>query len=99
MAYDPGALEAALSAAVGDSPCLIEELRGAFFASAKAHVGALTYALSVEEWRMAAIRLHGLAASFGAVRLMDVATEAAQSNRSDAAVLRKIERTLAALEV
>lgn len=99
MAYDPGALEAALAAAVGDEPSLIAELRSAFFESADVHVKALMRAVTVQEWRDAATRLHSLAASFGAVRLMDVATEAARANRVDASALRKIERTIAALEL
>ncbi len=99
MAYDPGALEAALAAAVGDEPSLIAELRGAFFDSANAHVLALTAAKSIEDWHAAARRLHGLAASFGAVRLIDVATQAVRADHIDSAVLRKIERTIAALDL
>jgi histidine phosphotransfer protein HptB len=99
MAYDPGALEAALAAAVGDEPGLIAELRVAFFASAELHISALTHAASLAEWRDAATRLHSLAASFGAVRLMDDATQAANADRIDAAILRKIERTIAALDL
>jgi histidine phosphotransfer protein HptB len=99
MAYDPGALEAALAAAVGDEPSLIAELRGAFFGSAKAHVTALKTTSSVEEWRAAAQRLHSLAASFGALRLMDVATQAARAREIDPALLRKIERTISALDL
>jgi histidine phosphotransfer protein HptB len=99
MAYDPGALEAALAAAVGDEPSLIAELRVAFFTSADMHVKALARATSIDEWRDAAMRLHSLAASFGALRLMDVATEAGRASRIDASALRKIERTIAALEL
>ena len=33
MAYDPGAIDATLAAAVGDEPALIAELRGAFIDS------------------------------------------------------------------
>jgi histidine phosphotransfer protein HptB len=99
MAYDPGALEAALAAAVGDEPSLIAELRGAFFASAEAHVAALTQATALDDWRDAATRLHSLAASFGALRVMDAATQAAQAERIDPALLRKIERAIAALDL
>ena len=99
MAYDPGALEAALAAAVGDEPSLIAELRGAFFSSAEVHVSAMTHATTTATWRGAAMRLHSLAASFGAVRVMDAATQAARSERIDAALLRRIERALAALEL
>jgi histidine phosphotransfer protein HptB len=99
MAYDPGALEATLAAAVGDEPSLIAELRTAFFASANAHVTALTRAATLEDWRSAATRLHSLAASFSAIRLMDVATRAAQAEHIDPAMLRKIERAIAALDL
>ncbi len=99
MAYDLGALEAALAAAVGEEPSLIAELRGAFFSSASAHVDALSNADNVADWRAAAARLHSLSASFGALRLMDVAGEAANANRIDPSVLRRIERTIAALEL
>ncbi|MEA3016770.1 MAG: hypothetical protein QOI38_1492, partial [Sphingomonadales bacterium] len=34
MAYDPGALDASLAAAVGSDPQLMAELRGAFVESA-----------------------------------------------------------------
>ena len=97
MAYDPGALEAALAAAVGDEPVLIADLRRAFFDSAALHVQALRYAVSIDDWAAAAIRLHSLAASFGTRRLMDAATEAAQCAKPDPARLRKIERAIAAL--
>ena len=97
MAYDPGALEAALAAAVGDEPTLIAELRGAFLSSAAAHVATLSQACTIAEWRSAAQRLHGLAASFGALRVMDAATQAARSERIDRSHIRKIERAISAL--
>jgi histidine phosphotransfer protein HptB len=97
MAYDPGALEAALAAAVGDEPMLIAELRGAFFESAQVHVDVLRRATLLCDWQDAASRLHNLAASFGALRLMDVATQAARASKIDAGQLRKIERAIAAL--
>lgn len=99
MAYDPGALESSLAAAVGDQPMLIAKLRGAFFDSAKAHISSLSKAECVEDWRVAAQRLHSLAASFGAIRLMDVATQASRSAAIDGALLRKIERAIAALDL
>lgn len=43
------------------------------------------------------MRMRGLAASFGARRLMDAAA-AAQNGASNRATLRKIERAIAALE-
>jgi histidine phosphotransfer protein HptB len=97
MAYDPGALEAALAAAVGDEPSLIAELRGAYFGSAQEHVAAMKRAASLDDWRAAATRLHSLSASFGALRVMDAATVAARAPRIDQALVQKIERAIAAL--
>ena len=93
MAYDPGAIDATLAAAVGDEPALIAELRQAFVDSAVAALTALGNARNDVAWRTAAWRLKGLAASFGAVRLMALATEAANAPRG-AAMLRRVARAV-----
>lgn len=97
MAYDPGAIDAALAAAVGDEPGLIAELREAFVDSAQRAMIALESATGPDAWRAAAWRLKGLAASFGAVRLMSLATEAATGTSGDAVMLRKLKRAVARL--
>ena len=97
MAYDPGAIDAALSAAVGDDPQLIAELRRAFVEGATKSVGAMRAAASDDEWRAAASRLRGLAASFGAVRLMALAAGAAEGGARDPALTAKLERAVARL--
>lgn len=97
MAYDPGAIEATLAAAVGDDPGLIAELRLAFVDSAERALGALEEAACSESWAAAAWRLKGLAASFGAVRLMALATEAAALDAPDPVLLGKIRRVVARL--
>ena len=74
MAYDPGAIDATLAAAVGDEPGLIAELRGAFLESAKRALEGLVKADDPEGWRSAALRLKGLAASCGAWLPMAAAT-------------------------
>lgn len=94
MAYDPGAIDAALAAAIGDDPLLIADLRLAFRQGAARALGAMTSASDPEEWQAAAARLKGLAASFGAVRLMALATEAAERAPGDAEMLRALHRTL-----
>ncbi|MFD1036236.1 Hpt domain-containing protein [Sphingomonas hankookensis] len=93
MAYDPGAIDATLAAAVGDEPQLIAELRGAFVDSAR-RVLAVMEAAEGEQWSAAAFRLKGLAASFGAVRLMALAAEAAASPIGDQVTLRKLHRAV-----
>jgi HPt (histidine-containing phosphotransfer) domain-containing protein len=95
MAYDPGALETALAAAVGDDPALIVELRRAFLDSAAIHIDAMRRAASPSDWQDAAYRLKGLAASFGATALMDAAERAAEDDGSGPASLRLVERALA----
>jgi hypothetical protein len=94
MAYDPGAIDATLAAAVGDDPALIAELREAFLDSADRVVEALERAENDEAWRTAAWRLKGLAASFGAVRLMGLATDASQSQPGDIVTINRIRRAI-----
>ena len=97
MAYDPGAIEAALAAAVGDEPALIAELRMAFVDSAERSLAAMEAATTAAAWAEAAARLRGLAASFGAVRLMALATTAISASPGDAATLAKLKRAVARL--
>ncbi|MBX3595481.1 Hpt domain-containing protein [Sphingomonas sp.] len=94
MAYDPGAIDATLAAAVGDEPGLIAELREAFLDSAKRTLAALDGTDDPESWRGAALRLKGLAASFGAVRLMALAQDAADAPAGDRAIYRKLQRAV-----
>src|SRR3546814_3521642 len=72
MSYDPGALDAALAAAVGDDPVLIVDLRHAFLESAQRQIALLERARCDANWQIAAWRLKGLAASFGVVGLMSL---------------------------
>lgn len=97
MAYDPGAIDATLAAAVGDEPALIAELRLAFAESIERTLTTLEQASGGDEWRAAAWRLKGLAASFGAVRLMALATDAAETAPGDKAILAKLRRAVARL--
>jgi histidine phosphotransfer protein HptB len=97
MAYNPGALDASLADAVGDEPALISDLRDTFLNSARAHVCAMDNATALGDWQVAAMRLHSLAASFGARRIMDAAVAAAQVPYVDKARLAKIERAISAL--
>jgi HPt (histidine-containing phosphotransfer) domain-containing protein len=96
MAYDPGAIDAALAAAVGDEPALIAELRAAFVDSAERAIGAIEGAEDEDAWALAASRLKGLAASFGAIRLMSLASEIA-TKPGDAEAVRKLRRAVARL--
>ena len=92
MAYDPGAIDATLAAAVGDEPQLIAELREAFLDGVRRGLDGLERARGADEWRSAAARLKGLAASFGAIRLMAIASEAADAEPQDMNLLRRLHR-------
>ena len=94
MAYDPGAIDATLAAAVGDEPALIAELREAFLDGVKRCLGDMKGADTPDAWSSAALRLKGLAASFGAIRLMALAGEAATGPAHDGPVLRKLHRAI-----
>lgn len=94
MAYDPGAIDATLAAAVGDEPALIAELREAFLDSAKRALHVMIAAEDGDAWRQGAWRLKGLAASFGAVRLMALAGEAAAAPTGDIQMLRRLRRAV-----
>lgn len=94
MAYDPGAIDATLAAAVGDEPTLIVELREAFLESVKRCLESMKSARDADDWSAAALRLKGLAASFGAVRLLALASEAAVGQAQDGAVLRRLHRAI-----
>ncbi|HEX7875392.1 MAG TPA: Hpt domain-containing protein [Sphingobium sp.] len=94
MSYDPGALNAALAAAVGEDVALICDLRIAFIESAERQLDLLRRARCDANWELAAWRLKGLAASFGLTSLMALADEAAATVPGDPRILRQIRMTL-----
>lgn len=96
MSYDPGALDAALAAAVGDDASLVADLRHAFLESAERQLDLLERARCDANWQLAAWRLKGLAASFGVVGLMAMAEEAAEAAPGDPKILRRLRGALKA---
>ncbi len=98
MSFDYGALDAALAAAVGDDQSLISELREAFLESARRQLDLLHRARCDANWEYAAWRLKGLAASFGAISILQLADEAARSAPGEPVVLRKIDQAISAIE-
>lgn len=90
MVYDPGALNASLAAAVGSDGALMGELRAAFVESATRQIDLLSRARCDANWQFAASRLKGLAASFGALGLIELADEAYGGAPGDPVVLRKL---------
>jgi len=98
MSYDPGALNAALAAAVGEDSALIADLHVAFMESALRQVDLLARARCDANWELAAWRLKGLAASFGLAGLMGLAEDAARSAPGDPRILKQLGVALANLE-
>ena len=98
MSFDHGALDAALTAAVGDDQSLITELREAFLESARRQVDLLGRARCDANWEYSAWRLKGLAASFSATKILKLADEAVRSAPGDPVILRKLQRAVAEVE-
>lgn len=96
MAQDPGKLESVLAQAVGDDPVLVAELRAAFLASATQRIAALSMASTGDVWRSEALRLEGLAASFGLTGLLEIAVEAAELAGPNTPMLDRIAEAIAA---
>jgi len=97
MAYDFGALEASLVAAVGDDDDLAKDLRTAFFEGIRHHADLLNRSRCDANWEIAAYRLKGLAASFGAIGLMKAANFALESVPGDPVALRKVKSAITAV--
>lgn len=91
MAYEAGALDATLAAAAGDDPALVAELRNAFRESVARQVDLLARARCDGNWRVAAMRLKGLAASFHADPLIVLADEALEAAPGEPTVIRALQ--------
>ena len=99
MAYEGGSLDANLAAAAGHDPELVRELRAAFIESAERQVDLLGRSRCDGNWQVAAMRLKGLAASFHADGLLELAESALESAPGDPAVLRRLNQMLIDLTV
>jgi hypothetical protein len=94
MAYQAGALDATLAAAAGDDAALFAELRAAFVESLDRQVDLLRRSRCDGNWQVAAMRLRGLAASFHAEPLIELADEALDSAPGEPAVIRRLQSFL-----
>ena len=99
MAYEGGALDATIAAASGGDEGLYRELRGAFLESADRQLDLLTRARCDGNWRIAAMRLKGLASSFHDESLLALADEAADTAPGEPTVLRRIAAHLKILSL
>jgi len=94
MAYDPGALNAALAAAVGNDSDLMAELKASFVESARRQLDLLGRSRCDANWQIAAARMKSIAASFGVAGLIVLADEALDGAPGDPAVQRKMGAAL-----
>ncbi|WP_379550560.1 Hpt domain-containing protein [Qipengyuania sp. DGS5-3] len=95
MALENAQFDAALSAAAGNDASLQLELRNAFVESAELQLDLLKRSRCDANWELAAMRLKGLAASFHAGQLQDLAQEALVSAPGEPTVIREISTHLA----
>ena len=98
MSMDYCSFDTALKAAAGENDELIAELRASFVESAKRQLSLLTRSRCDANWQYTSWRLKGLAASFGATRLMVLADEAVDGAPGDPVVLRKIVAAISEIE-
>ena len=96
MAYDPGALNASLAAAVGNDSALMDELREAFLESAARQHDLMGRSRCDANWVIAASRLKSVAESFNVTGLVDLANEALEGAPGDPVILRKIAQAVEA---
>jgi hypothetical protein len=97
MSFDSGPLDRYLSAAVGDDAAMALDLRSAFADSARDLSDLMRRARCDANWHVAALRLKGLAATFGIIPLIELAEEAMAGAPGDPAVLRQINRAIETL--
>lgn len=99
MSVDYGSFNSALKAAAGEDTSLIAELHASFIESAKRHVNLLSRSRCDANWQYSSWRLKGLAASFGASNLMQLADEASNGAPGDPVIIREMTRAIAEIEV
>jgi hypothetical protein len=97
MSFDSGPLDRYLNAAFGDDPAMAMDLRSAFTGSARDLADLMRRARCDANWEVAALRLKGLAATFGIIPLIELAEEAMAGAPGDPAVLREINKAIDAL--
>ncbi|MEZ5708838.1 MAG: Hpt domain-containing protein [Blastomonas sp.] len=97
MAYETGSLDVALNAVVGDDQALMAELRQAFISSAERQIDLLQRSRCDANWHFAALRLKGLAASFGVGQVIELADQALEGAPGDPVVLRSLQQAVSGL--
>lgn len=99
MSYHFHGFDSALVAAVGEDEGLIAEMRNALYESALHYADLLERARCDANWEVAAHRLKGVAASFGASAVAAAADFALNSAPGDPVAVRKVKSEVACLKV
>lgn len=94
MVFETGSLNATIALAAGGDRGLFLELRQAFIESARQQLDLMRRARCDGNWLVAASRLKGIAASFHAKPLIELASAAIEGAPGDPAVLRDISAFL-----
>ena len=94
MAYESGTLDIALNAVVGEDPALLLELRNAFIESAATQIDLLKRSRCDANWHFAALRLKGLAASFGVSQVLDLADQALEGAPGDLFIVKQLHNAV-----
>lgn len=98
MSFDSGPLDRFLSSAIGDDPAMALDLKNAFTESARDLADLMKRARCDANWSVAALRLKGLAATFGIVPLIQLAEDAMSGVPGDPVVLRRIAAAIDAVD-
>lgn len=99
MAYLGDSFDANLAAACGADEALFRELRAAFVSSAQRQLDLMRRSRCDGNWLVATERLRGLAASFHAETLMNLADAAIITAPGDPRAVREIAEHLEALSL
>jgi hypothetical protein len=98
MAFVQHSFDPSIATALGHDPALMAELTMELARNARVHADLLARARCDANWRVAAERLVGLAASFGSRRLMQAAQDALLAAPGDPVALRRVNQAVAALD-
>ncbi len=98
MSINLNSLHWTITGALGDDLSLLEELRVALIADARHAEDLLSRSRCDANWVVAAKRLKSLAASFGARKLMDAASDALILAPGDPVALRAVNAAITDLE-
>jgi HPt (histidine-containing phosphotransfer) domain-containing protein len=94
MSMDYGAFDSALNAAAGDDAVLASELRMAFVESAERQLSLMSRSRCDANWQYSALRLKGIAASFGSTELIAMVDEALSGAPGDPVILRQLGKAI-----